>query len=74
MTEKGGELVWAKITLANHHPMYIGSFHNNDGPTTNVEHLDHSLDQISDLTKNNPMHSLRLAVTLMRVGWTGKNI
>ena len=54
MTEKGGELVWAKITLANHHPMYIGSFYNNDGSTTNVEHLDHSLDQISDLTKNNP--------------------
>ena len=54
MTEKGGELVWAKIALANHHPMYIGSFYNNDGSTTNVEHLDHSLDQISDLTKNNP--------------------
>ena len=49
------EIVWARVTLDNNHPMYVGSFYRppGDSDVQPLEALEESLDTIANKCRNN---------------------
>ena len=56
------KIVWAKLTLKNNHPMYIGSFYRppSDTNTDSLEELEKSTDVIMEACRNNTQAAIIL--------------
>ena len=74
ISECSGEVIWVKIQLKGENPLYVSSVYRqpSDHSTDQLGQLAASLDQIDNLTRNNPSATVIIGVTLTPGVLTGR--